>query len=289
MYKTALIAFAFLLGFTTVAQSQILSQASWQQRVDYNIQVVLRDSQNMLSGFEIMTYYNNSPDTLKEIYIHLWPNAYLNTETPFAQQQIENGKTDFYYAPKGDRGKLDSLNFKIDGQKIKTEFIVGYEVAKLILDKPILAGQKVDITTPFRVKMPKVFSRLGEENRLFCVTQWYPKPAVYDVNGWNPMPYLDQGEFYSEYGKFVVDITVPKDYVVAATGQIQQPEEKEWWLNRNDVVYEMHPSNQPLKTLRFVSSDDVPTPSMIDTRILEFRWKCSFATLPDSGDSSAWI
>ena len=252
MYKTALPAIAFLLGFTTVAQSQSLSQASWQQRVDYNIQVVLRDSQNVLSGFETMTYYNNSPDTLKEIYIHLWPNAYLNTETPFAQQQIENGKTDFYYAPKSNRGKLDSLNFKIDGQKVKTEFIVGYEVAKLVLEKPVLAGQKVDITTPFRVKMPKVFSRLGEENMLFCVTQWYPKPAVYDVNGWNPMPYLDQGEFYSEYGKFVVDITVPKDYVVTATGQIQQLEEKEWWLKRNDVVYEMHPSKQPLKTLRFV-------------------------------------
>lgn len=252
MYKTALPTIAFLLGFTIVTQSQSLSQASWQQRVDYSIQVVLRDSQNVLSGFETMTYYNNSPDTLKEIYIHLWPNAYLNTETPFAVQQIENGKTDFYHAPKSNRGKLDSLNFKIDGQKVQTEFIVGYEVAKLILEKPILSGQKVEITTPFRVKMPKVFSRLGEENMLFCVTQWYPKPAVYDVNGWNPMPYLDQGEFYSEYGKYVVDITVPKDYVVAATGQIQQPEEKEWWLKRNDIVFEMHPSNQPIKTIRFV-------------------------------------
>ncbi|MFN3445844.1 MAG: M1 family metallopeptidase, partial [Bacteroidia bacterium] len=252
MYKTALTVFAFVLGFTTVAQSQNLSQATWQQRVDYNIQVTLRDSQNVLSGFETMTYYNNSPDTLKEIYIHLWPNAYLNTETPFAKQQIENGKTDFYHAPKTDRGKLDSLNFRVDGQRVKTEFVVGYEVAKLILDNPVLAGQKVEISTPFRVKMPKVFSRLGEENMLYCVTQWYPKPAVYDVNGWNPMPYLDQGEFYSEYGKFVVDITVPKDYVVAATGQIQQLEEKEWWLKRNDVVFEKHPSNQPLKTLRFV-------------------------------------
>jgi hypothetical protein len=252
MYKNALTVFCFLFCTVALAQNTKLKQANWQQRVDYNIQVTLRDSQNVLSGFETISYYNNSPDTLKEVIMHLWPNAYLNTETPFAKQQIENGKTEFYHASKTERGKLDSLNFRVDGQRVKTEFVLGYEVAKLILDKPILPGQKVEISTPFRVKMPKVFSRLGEENMLFCVTQWYPKPAVYDVNGWNPMPYLDQGEFYSEYGKFVVDITVPKDYVVAATGQIQQPEEKEWWLKRNDASIQLHPSNQPLKTLRFI-------------------------------------
>jgi len=213
------VSFICLLASLTASAQTKLNQASWQQRVDYTIQVALNDSQNTLTGIETMVYYNNSPSSLSEIYIHLWPNAYLDNQTPFANQQVVNGQTDFYFAQTEKRGKIDSLNFKVDGVKVKAEFMYGgYEVCKLILPKLLGSMQKVEITTSFRVKLPEVFSRMGHDDNLYCVTQWYPKPAVYDVNGWNTMSYLDQGEFYSEFGKFDVSITVPKDYVVAATG-----------------------------------------------------------------------
>ncbi len=76
------------------------------------------------------------------------------------------------------------------------------------------------ITTPFHVKLPGVFSRSGWKDQAYQVTQWYPKPAVYDKQGWHPMPYLDQGEFYSEFGSYDVRITVPEYYAVAATGNL---------------------------------------------------------------------
>jgi hypothetical protein len=91
-------------------------------------------------------------------------------------------------------------------------------------------GQTINIETPFFVKVPKVFSRLGHTGKHYEITQWYPKPAVYDSKGWHPMPYLNQGEFYSEFGTFDVKITLPKDYKVMATGDLVNGEEEYAWL-----------------------------------------------------------
>lgn len=244
----------FVFGcFTLKAQNTKLNQAPWQQRVDYRIAVTLDDSNHVLKGTETISYYNNSPEALGEIYIHLWPNAYLNSETPYGVQTRENGETDFYYSSREEKGRLDSLNFKVDGQKIKVDFLNGkYEICRLVLNKPLLSNQKIEITTSFRVKLPNIFSRLGHEKQLYCITQWYPKPAVYDVNGWNTMPYLDQGEFYSEFGRFDVSITAPKDYVVVATGDVQDETERNWWLSRTHSSSVPHPSIKAMKTIRFV-------------------------------------
>ena len=255
MFRKAVFLNLFVLsGF--FVKSQQLKQADWQQRVDYNIKVSLNDSIKELSGYEEIVYYNQSPNTLTEIYFHLWPNAYLNNETPFAKQRVENGSTDFLYAEPQQRGRMDSLYFKVDGQKAPMQFLPNsYEICKIILPKPLLPGSQLTISTSFRVKLPAVFSRMGHENGIFCITQWYPKPAVYDVNGWNVMPYLDQGEFYSEFGRFDVSIMLPKDYVVVATGDVQDPAESEWWLKRTSSTNIKHPSQSKTKTVRFIQDN----------------------------------
>jgi len=143
-------------------------------------------------------------------------------------------------------------DFKVNGQKVNWEFTQDIDVAILHLANPLNPGEKLEITSPFKVKLPAVFSRMGYEEGVYCVTQWYPKPAVYDVNGWNPMPYLNQGEFYSEFGKFDVSITLPKNILVAATGQVQDPSEKEWWLERKKSATASHPAVGDLKTVRFI-------------------------------------
>jgi hypothetical protein len=128
------------------------------------------------------------------------------------------------------KGYIDSLDFKIDGVKASWEYDgENIDICKLILATPLQPGQSITITTPFRVKIPSgSISRLGHIGQSFQITQWYPKPAVYDRNGWHQMPYLTQGEFYSEFGSYDVSITLPKNYILGATGDCQTPSEVEF-------------------------------------------------------------
>lgn len=206
----------------------------WQQQVDYVIDVRLHDREKTLDAFEKISYTNHSPDTLTYIWFHLWPNAYKNDRTAFSEQLLGNGNTKFYFSNKDQRGYINRLDFKVDGITAMTEDDPQYiDVVKLVLPKPLLPGKTIMITTPFHEKLPFNFSRGGYDKNSFQVTQWYPKPAVYDRKGWHPMPYLDQGEFYSEFGNFEVHITVPDSYIVAATGELEEeigpesPEEHE--------------------------------------------------------------
>jgi hypothetical protein len=208
----------------------LLSQNTYrQQQVDYDIEVELNDTTHELNGFITIRYTNNSADELKFIYLHLWPNAYKDQSTPLAKQMLENGNTSFWYSKPWQRGFIDKLDFKLDAQNCEWAYDSSLqEICKVILNKPLKTGEKVSISTPFHVKLPETFSRLGHIGQSYQITQWYPKPAVYDKNGWHPMPYLDQGEFYSEYGTFDVAITLPKNYVVGATGDLQDTGEINW-------------------------------------------------------------
>lgn len=197
----------------------------WQQRVNYNIDVTLNDADNSLNGFEKIEYINNSPDTLYFIWFHVWPNAYKNDRTAFSDQLLENGSTKFYFSDNDQRGYINRLDFKINGITAKTEDHPQHQdIIKVVLPVPLPPAAKTMIETPFHVKLPFLFSRTGYEKKAYAITQWYPKPAVYDRKGWHPMPYLDQGEFYSEFGDYDVQLHVPATYKVAATGEQQNIE-----------------------------------------------------------------
>ncbi|MCC3152234.1 M1 family metallopeptidase [Hymenobacter sp. BT770] len=206
---------------------RISSAPYFQQEVNYSIDVTLDDKTHQLTGREELTYINNSPATLSFIWFHLWPNAYRDNSTAFAKQQLRNGKRKFQFAKAADRGFIDGLDFKVNGQPAKLELDPkNPDMAKLVLPQRLAAGASATISTPFRVKIPASFSRFGHVGQSYQITQWYPKPAVYDRRGWHPMPYLDQGEFYSEYGSFDVTITLPTNYTVGATGELQNPDER---------------------------------------------------------------
>lgn len=223
-----------LLILIAVAASPAISQAPyWQQEVHYTIDVSLNDQEHTLEGFLKLRYINHSPDTLRFIWFHLWPNAFKNDRTAFSEQALENGKTDFYFSPREKRGYINRLDFRVANNTVKTEDHPQHiDIIKVILPAPLPPNQETEITTPFHVQLPANFSRGGHTKHSYQITQWYPKPAVYDRNGWHPMPYLDQGEFYSEFGSFDVRISVPDQYVVAATGELQNEAEKEWLKNR---------------------------------------------------------
>ncbi|MEX1187941.1 MAG: M1 family metallopeptidase [Bacteroidia bacterium] len=212
--------FSLLLCF--LAGSISAQQSYFQQEVNYKIDVRLDDQNHRLEGFEEFKYTNNSKETLSEIWIHLWPNAYKDDQTAFAKQELISGSTKFHFSNKEDRGFIDSLNFTSSGKSIKLTYHPQYDdIAKLELNKPLAPGETITISTPFRVKIPiSEFSRLGHANQQYQICQWYPKPAVYDAKGWHPMPYLNQGEFYSEFGSFEVNITLPENYVLASSGNM---------------------------------------------------------------------
>lgn len=229
----------------------------FQQEVNYVINVTLDDKLHTLSGNVKFDYTNNSPDTLKEIYIHIWPNAYKNSETPLVKQQLSNGTTDLFFADDEERGYMDGLQFTGNGKSINFQY-TAVDYGKIILTDPILPGAKVTFSTPFFVKIPDArFSRLGHKDQAYYISQWYPKPAVYDATGWHPMSYLDIGEFYSEFGSFEVHITLPSNYVVCATGELQDKDELAW-LN----LKAMDNSS--------VSDNSIP-PSDINTKTLDYK------------------
>ncbi|MEJ8818539.1 M1 family metallopeptidase [Lacibacter sp. H407] len=223
----------------------------WQQEVNYTIDVSLDVQNKSLKGLERIEYINHSPDTLTYIWFHLWPNAYKDKSTAYAKQ---NGST--YY--RKNNGYIDSVYFTIDNDTVFTEAHPQHiDIIKLVLKQPLLPGEAIRIQTSFFVKIPEYESRLGYAKNDFYISQWYPKPAVYDQKGWHPMPYLDRGEFYSEFGSFDVSITLPSSYVVAATGELTTEEELESYKiigikNRKKAGSKYKPAFQSsYKTLRY--------------------------------------
>jgi len=234
------------------------AQEYWQQEVNYVISVKLDDENHELIATAEIEYVNNSPDDLNEIYMHLWPNAYKNRKTALCRQLVENEDTELYYASAEDRGFIDSLDFTVDGQKVQWALDEDYiDICKIDLNEPLKSGARITIKTPFHVKIPTgIFSRLGHIGESYQITQWYPKPAVYDMKGWHAMPYLDQGEFYSEFGSYDVSITLPQNYVVGATGDmVEGEEEKKWLEQRIEETKEF--LADPLKLLKAVSPQEV--------------------------------
>lgn len=254
MLKQLLCLLLFSINITAFSQT-----AYFQQHVDYQIEVTLDDQQLHLHGFEKLKYTNYSKDTLKFIYFHLWPNAYKNDRSAYVEMDVENKQTKFYYSKQEDRGYIDSLEFKVNNENVETTYYNAHEdILVLNLNQPLLPSKSIEITTPFFVKIPTCFSRLGHTAQQYQISQWYPKPAVFDRYGWHPMPYLDQGEFYSEFGDYTVQITLPENYIVAATGDVQEASEKTFIKSRiADTAFKLidtsivKTTNTKLKTITF--------------------------------------
>ncbi|MEM9884859.1 MAG: M1 family metallopeptidase [Bacteroidota bacterium] len=291
----------FLLAILCNPQIISAQNTYFQQQVNYKIDAQLDDSLHVLVGTIEMEYINNSPDELNEIYMHLWPNAYANKETAFAQQKLRTGSTKFYFAKKKELGALSDLNFQVNGETVDWNTWNNQpDIAKLELKSPLSSGSSLIIRTPFTLKIPASFSRLGHVEDSYQMTQWYPKPAVYDRAGWHPMPYLDQGEFYSEFGDFDVSITLPDNYVVGATGTLQTKSEKAFLEERIAATeayfnnYEnkfladnaFPPSSKKRKTLRYTAENVHDFAWFADKR---FRVVKSNVLLPSGKKVDTWI
>ncbi|HFA48759.1 MAG TPA: M1 family peptidase [Bacteroidetes bacterium] len=256
---------SLLLFFATNIGAQ--ENAYFQQHVDYKINVSLDDEKHTISGDIEIAYTNHAPHALDSIYFHFWGNAFKTTGSAFGKQKLRTGSTKFYFSPKKSRGYYSNLDFSVDGQKADLMFDKNNpDIAVLLLPEAVGTGETILIKSPFSLKIPDSFSRLGHVGTSYQMTQWYPKPAVYDRKGWHPMPYLDLGEFYSEFGNFDVSITLPDNYVVGASGVLQTASEIGFLKNKiaetealakkGFPVSEDFPASSPTtKTIRYVAEN----------------------------------
>jgi hypothetical protein len=201
------------LFFVLVARGQ----SGWQQSLRYDIQVQFKPAEKSLDALMKLSYTNHSPDTLRFIWFHVWPNAYRNDLTLYSDQQLENGDTRFYFSSKEQKGYLNRLDFRVNGNPaIIQNHPEHIDIIKLILPKPLLPGDSIQIVTSFHLRLPFNFNGNGYTAHHVEMRNWYPEPAVYDKHGWHPMPFLTQGGAYHEAADYTVEIDAPPAYRIAA-------------------------------------------------------------------------
>ena len=223
----------------------------WQQRIKYAMDVRLDVNSNKLSGRQTITYTNNSPDTLQQIFIHLFwnafqPNSMMDISSRNAEKIIlgnaADGSTVNDYDKRfkkkiaemtaDEQGYCRITKFLLNGrpQKIKL-----YEtILQVSLDKPMLPNTTVVFNTQFESQVPKLSRRSGrnnEEGIRYSMGQWYPKVAEYDKTGWHADQYIGM-EFYGVWGDYDVNITLDKNYKVGATGELQNKETIAWGYDK---------------------------------------------------------
>ena len=277
MYPCSISTFKWPLFLSFFSLFPLLASAQkdyFQQEVNYTIDVKLDDSLHTLTGNIQIEYINNAPVALDTFYMHVWPNAYKDQSTAFAKQQLEHGQTAFYFAESEDYGSIEQLDFKVAEKKVAWRFDKTHpDIALLLLSKPLESGDTIQIESPFQVKIPKNFSRLGHVGQSYQFTQWYPKPAVFDTDGWHPMPYLNMGEYYAEFGSFDVKITLPKEYVVAATGTLETASEIEFLKEKMALSNALiKAGDQATYTETSITSGKVKTIQYKAEKVHDFAW-----------------
>jgi hypothetical protein len=237
MKKLSIVGIAILAIVSNVA-----AQADrWQQRIDYKINAALNVQTNIVKGTENIVYTNNSPDTLRKIYFHMYWNAFQPNSVMDLRSR-ELGKTIFTsrrgtqmqdWDPRV-RDRIQQLKpEEIGYQRIsqitiagKAQQLIDHEtILEVVLTQAILPKSSVSLSLNFEAQVPKQIRRSGRDNAegvRYSMSQWYPKMVEYDYQGWNTNPYIAR-EFYGVWGNYDVNLTLDKNYMVAATGVLQNP------------------------------------------------------------------
>ncbi|MBQ0733754.1 M1 family metallopeptidase [Aquimarina celericrescens] len=226
MIKKIALVFSFVVSSVTAQNNT----SYWQQHVDYTMNVDMNVDNFQYEGVQELIYTNNSPDTLNQVFYHLYFNAFQ----PGSEMDVRSRNL-----PDPDPRVKDRIN-KLSPQEIgfikvsslsQNKKPVTYKVAgtvlEVTLDKPILPGEKVTFSMQFFGQVPKQIRRSGRNNKegvALSMTQWYPKMAEYDFEGWHAHPYIAR-EFHGVWGNFDVTINIDKNYVLGGTGYLQNPKE----------------------------------------------------------------
>lgn len=229
----------FLIVFLIVCHVATSQNGYWQQRVKYTMDVNMNVQTNRFNGKQLLEYTNNSPDTLKRVFYHLYWNAFQPGSMMDERSQRQgtiliNGKPDWDDRVKdrisllkpNEIGYQKILSLKMNG--VPQKFEVVETILAVTLTRPVLPKQKVVFEMDFEAQVPLQIRRSGRDNPQtkvrYSMSQWYPKICTYDKNGWQPTPYVGR-EFYGEFGDFEVNITLDKKYSIGATGYLSNAQQ----------------------------------------------------------------
>jgi hypothetical protein len=248
--------FGFAIGFAQ-------NTGYWQQHADYKMEVSMDVKTYRYKGKQELVYTNNSPDTLRKVYYHLYPNAFQpGSEMDMRARSIKDPDKRFMKTIKTADGKevkesrfktlkpeeigfLKISNFKQDG--VSASIKESETILEVVLAKPILPSEKTTFTLDFDGQVPVQIRRSGRNNVEgveLSMSQWYPKLAEYDFEGWHPDPYIAR-EFFGVWGNFDVKITIDKDYVLGGTGYLQNKNEIGYGYQDKGIVVK-HPKTKTL-------------------------------------------
>ncbi|MDF4201421.1 M1 family metallopeptidase [Maribacter sp. SA7] len=229
---------SFFTFLTAIFSIGLLAQNKtdyWQQHVDYTMDVDMDVETFQYTGTQTLVYTNNSPDELKRVYFHLYFNAFQpGSEMDIRLQTIADPDDRMTTPDKNSRiasltdseiGYLHATSLTQDGSKVS--FSEEGTVLVVDLAKPIAAGAKSTFNMEFKGQVPLQIRRSGrnsEEGVALSMSQWYPKLAEYDFEGWHADPYIAR-EFQGVWGDFDVKLTIDKDYTVGGSGYLQNPNE----------------------------------------------------------------
>ena len=206
----------------------------WQQHVDYSMDVNVDVEKYQYSGTQKLVYTNNSPDVLSRVYYHLFFNAFQpGSEMDMRLQSVADpdgrmmadGKSRIASLSPEEMGYLRVNSLTQDNQAVS--FVEEGTILVVELNKPIPPGGKTTFEMTFNGQIPLQIRRSGRnssEGVALSMSQWYPKLAEYDFEGWHADPYIAR-EFHGVWGDFDVKLTLDKKYVVGGTGYLQNPEE----------------------------------------------------------------
>ncbi len=219
-----------LLLFLLFLSLPTLSQDYWQQRVEYQMDIDFDVVNHQFTGKQKLTYVNNSTDTLRAVYYHLYFNAFQ------PNSMMDERSRDLLDPDRRVQDRISLLNEKEIGyQQIRSLKQNGSEVQhktvgtvlEVELHEPILPGETTIFDMMFEGQVPLQIRRSGRDSQegiAYSMTQWYPKLAEYDEDGWHAYSYVAR-EFYAPWGDFNVNITIDKNYILAAGGVLQNPDE----------------------------------------------------------------
>ena len=220
--------FAYLL-YAYLLPCAVAQAPDWQQRVNYVMQVALDTETHILQGRQQLTYYNNSPDTLRRVYYHLYFNAFqpgsmMDARSRSIEDPDSRVRDRILHLQANETGYQRVRSLKQAGQPLTPR----EEGTLLVVDlqDPLLPGKSTLLEMEFEARVPIQIRRSGrnsKENIAYSMSQWYPKLAEYDHRGWHATPYVGR-EFHGVWGDYDVTISLPAAYTVAATGLLQNPQ-----------------------------------------------------------------
>ncbi|HKL03014.1 MAG TPA: M1 family metallopeptidase, partial [Cryomorphaceae bacterium] len=202
----------------------------WQQEISYEMDIDLNDEKHQIQGVQEVKYYNNSPDTLFNIYYHLYFNAFkpgsmMDVRSRTIEDPDARVGSRIASLSKDEQGFVEVVELLQNGQKLSYE--TEGTILEVKLNTPILPGKKAKFRMEFVSQIPVQIRRSGRDNREgvdYSMAQWYPKVAEYDYMGWHADPYVAR-EFHGVWGDFDVTIHLDSAYTIGATGVLQNARE----------------------------------------------------------------